>query len=220
MARPLIEDRWRRPVAMVMVAAAVVTAALAVVAFHATTNRFDTWVFTEVVTHLGSAGRYALLDLSTPALAFGLLAGVAVIAGVTRRWDVAVLAVIGPSLALGMTELVLKPLIGRILGPHVLAGSTVGAVTGSFPSGHETGVASAALVLLLGSSQTRLRAPARTSIGLVLALWVVLAAIGLVQNFYHYGTDTIGALGVSTVMVLASALAIDRWLPRRPPGDR
>ena len=154
----------------------------------------------------------ALLGVTDPWMSTGLLAGVAVIALLARRWDVAVLAVVAPLLALGVTEWLLKPLIGRGIGPDVhLAGAIV---RGSFPSGHETGVASTAAVLLVVAGQAALTRAARIAVAVVLAGWVVLAAVGLVINRWHYPTDTVGAVAVSTVVVFATALLID-LIPRR-----
>ena len=42
-------------------------------------------------------------------------------------------------------------------------------------------------------------------------MWTVLAAVGLVRNFWHYATDTIGAMLLATTVVLGMALAIDRY---------
>ena len=50
----------------------------------------------------------------------------------------------------------------------------------------------------------------RVVVAVLLGLWVGLAAIGLVRNHFHYATDTIGAVGVATAVVLASALLIER----------
>jgi hypothetical protein len=50
---------------------------------------------------------------------------------------------------------------------------------------------------------------ARAAVVAVLAVWVVLAAAGLVRNAFHYATDTVGALLLCTAVVPAVALAID-----------
>ena len=44
----------------------------------------------------------------------------------------------------------------------------------------------------------------------VLALAVVAGAVGLVGHFYHYATDTIGAVGVVLAVTLGAGLLIDR----------
>ena len=39
----------------------------------------------------------------------------------------------------------------------------------------------------------------------------IVAAIGLVRNFWHYATDTIGAMLLATVVVLGAAFIIDTY---------
>lgn len=220
----MIETRLRRPVLITLVASLLVILVLGALTFHATTNRFDTWAFTSLFDSVGPTGKSALLGVSEPTLSVSVLAVVALTAALLRRWDVAVLTVAGPATALVLTEFVLKPAVGRILGPRVLEGSTAGAVIGSYPSGHESGVASAAMVLLVIVGHTVRRPAVRAGLAALLGVWTVLAAAGLVRNFYHYATDTIGAIGVSAFAVLGSALVIDRFsspdvrcLPRTSP---
>jgi uncharacterized membrane protein len=44
----------------------------------------------------------------------------------------------------------------------------------------------------------------------LIGLWALVAAIGLVRNFWHYATDTIGAMFLAVVVVVGLALLIDR----------
>jgi undecaprenyl-diphosphatase len=207
MPTALITDAWRRRLLWASALAVVLVAALAVVV-HRSTTSFDTWMFRELYLHLGTGAAATLLEFSTPALSIGLLGMVVVFAALLRRWDVAALAVLGPALAVVVTKYVLKPSIGRPL--------TIGefSVRGVFPSGHETAVASTALVLLIVACRMPLRARARSAVIGVLAVWPLLAAIGLVRNFWHYATDTIGGIGVSVAVVSAVALVIDRYARR------
>ena len=212
MPAPLIAPRWRIGALIAIFAAVVVVGWLGVVGYHASSTEFDRWVLRTAYLHLGLGAADFLIALSAPALTTGLLAAVALIAALLRRWEIAVLAVAGPVLAELITELVLKPVVGRLIGPFVYrGGSLAGAVSGSFPSGHETGVAAAAIVLLIAAAQLPTNQAVRLAVFDVLAAWTLLAALGLVRNFYHYATDTIGAIAVSVAVVLGVALAVDRW---------
>jgi hypothetical protein len=212
----LITDTWRRPLAWASVVAGLLVVALAV-AVHGSTTSFDTWMFRELYTHIGTGAAIALLDFSAPGLSIGLLCIVVVFAALLRRWDVAALAAIGPAVAIVLTKLVLKPLIGR---PLVIGEFSV---RGVFPSGHETAVASTAFVLLIVACQLPMRPRARGVVAAVLAVWMLLAALGLVRNFWHYATDTIGAVCLSAAVVVGMALAIDRFravlIRRSQPAD-
>lgn len=199
MPPPLIAPRWRALAVAAAVAGAAVVVALGALTYHEPGTSFDNWVRRIAVQHIGDSLAPALLDLSNPTAIIAALAVVAAGAAIVRRWDVAVLAVVGPLLAVIVTEQVLKPLLDRPLWTF----------SGSYPSGHETGVASTAVVLLVVAGQVRLRAPVRAGIVVVLTAWIVAAAVGLVRNFYHYATDTIGAMGVAAALVLTVALLVD-----------
>lgn len=207
---PLITARWRVPALVAVGAAVAVVAALGTLTYRSANTPFDNWVVVRLIRHVGPTGARIMIDLSAPALSIGILAAVAVGAVIARRWDLLALTVIGPALAVLVSEEVLKPVVGRLAGPFVYVGSTVAAEPGAFPSGHETGVVAAALVLLLVAGQLRMRTAWRALLWVLLAAWTVVAALGLVRNFYHYATDTIGGLGVSVAVVLATALVIDR----------
>lgn len=200
----LIADTWRRPLAGVSVAAVALLVALGVLVHRASTS-FDTWTFRELYTHIGAGPASALLGLSAPGLSIGLLGIVVVFAALLRRWNVAALAVIAPAVAVILTKYVLKPLIGRRLTFGTFS------VRGVFPSGHETAVSATAMVLLVVACQVPMRRRTRGVIVGVLAVWTTLAAVGLVRNFWHYATDTLGALCVSAAVVPALALVIDRY---------
>jgi membrane-associated phospholipid phosphatase len=214
MPRTLIADAWRKPAASAAAVAVLLVAGLAV-AVHRSTTSFDSWTFRELYAHIGAGAAATLLGLSAPVLSLGLLALVVLFATLLRRWDVVALAVIAPVAAIVITKGVLKPLVGR---PIVVDGVTM---RGAFPSGHETAVSATALVLLIVACRLPLRARGRGIAVGVLAAWTVLAAVGLVRNFWHYATDTIGAFGVSLAVVPAVALLIDRFVPRvSGPGAR
>jgi membrane-associated phospholipid phosphatase len=203
----LIADAWRTPLAVVSAAAVALLAVLGVLV-HRSSTSFDTWMFRELYNHIGAGAASALLDLSTPALSIGLLGIVVVFAALFRHWNLAVLAALGPAVAVVITKYVLKPHIGRRLTFGTFS------VRGVFPSGHETAVSATAIVLLVVACQVPMRRRTRGVIVAVLAVWTTLAAVGLVRNFWHYATDTIGALCVSVAVVPALALLIDRYAAR------
>jgi undecaprenyl-diphosphatase len=222
---PLVPAGSRRYALAAIGASVVVAAGLGAAVYHRRSTSFDGWAFRGLIGHTGSAVASVLLAVSTPAAPIVLMAVVVMGALVAHRWDAAALAVGGPSLALLLTEVVLKPVIGRVLGPAIYEGYPVGPLTGSYPSGHETGVVSAAVVLFLVARQLPLRRRDRAVLVAVLVSWAVASAVGLVRNYWHYATDVIGGAAVSIAVVLASALLIDRFLPARPgrvssPGAR
>jgi membrane-associated phospholipid phosphatase len=118
-----------------------------------------------------------------------------------RRYREAALVVISVPMATMLTELVLKPLVGRLMW------STL-----SFPSGHTTGVFAVATlltVLLIGRSGAGLPRVARAVIALTAFVVAALAAFALVAEGVHYLTDTVAGAAVGIGTVLATALIID-----------
>lgn len=203
MVTPLIRPAWRTPLTVVAAAAAAGFVVLAVTVAGGASTSFDTWMFRELYAHLGNRAAATLLGLSSPGISIGLMAIVALFAALLRRWDVAVLAAVGPGLTVLLTKLVFKPLIDRelVIGDF--------RVSGVFPSGHESAVASCSFVLVIVAFQLPMRRRLRVGFLALLGVWTVVAALGLVRNFWHYATDTIGAICLSGAVVLAVALAID-----------
>lgn len=129
-----------------------------------------------------------------PLGAAGVLAALVVAAVVTgRRW-LAVFAVLGPAVAVGVT-VVLKPLVGRTIhGPENL----------SFPSGHTASATAFALVLAVLLA----RGPAGT---LVIAAVVGGAmAWSQVSLGAHYETDTLGGFCTTLAVMPAVVWALER----------
>jgi hypothetical protein len=208
---PLIVDSWRRPVYVVTGVAAAVVAALAVIVFHGTSTSFDGWVFDRLYRHVGAGTANAMLGFSIPAVSISLLVAVLALALLLRRWELAALAVLGPSVTLLVTEAMLKPLIGRTLGSGSVLNGRYVAVPDVYPSGHEATVAATACVLLIAVCQLPMRRRIRAAVVVVLATWTLVAALGLVRSFWHFATDTIGAICLSVAIVLCVALVIDRY---------
>lgn len=204
MPAPLISASWRGPMMWVCRVAAGGFAALAIAVAHTSRGtRFDNWSLQRLADQVGGNGANALLALSLPAIAIGLMGIVVVFGALRRRWDVVALAVLGPSVAVLLAEAVFKPLVGRVIASETNAKS--------FPSGHVAAVASAALVLLIVSYQLPMSRRLRIGVAVVLAAWVVLAAAGLVRKHHHFATDTLGAILLCAAVVTAAALAIDAF---------
>jgi membrane-associated phospholipid phosphatase len=135
---------------------------------------------------------YAVIAL---VLLFGLFA---------RAWTVAALAVIGPGLAIAITEVLLKPAFGRTFPRGGL----------SYPSGHTvSSVAALTVALMVGLTLLRTRR-ARLIAGAVYAVLVIMLTIGLVAMRYHYLTDIFGGYGMALGVVLPIAVLLSWWSER------
>ncbi|TCO52433.1 PAP2 superfamily protein [Actinocrispum wychmicini] len=122
-----------------------------------------------------------------------------------RRPRVAILAVVAPLLAVGVSG-VLKPMIDRTIN---------NANNLAFPSGHTTSMVAVLTVFVLTvvTSGTHKSLMALTIVG---AFGVaVVAATGLIGMKYHYVTDVIGGACLAVATVLATALAIDWGATKR-----
>ncbi|WP_331530230.1 phosphatase PAP2 family protein [Pseudonocardia sp.] len=145
---------------------------------------------------------WPLADLgSPPALVLGMV--ILVVAAVrTHRRPAIVLAALGPPLASLVTELALKPLVGR---------THFGGL--SLPSGHATSITAQVTVYLLAFAAVGLprRALLRRAL-IVAAPLVVLGVSGaMVSLERHYATDTVAGAMVGASVVCALALALDAW---------
>ena len=150
-----------------------------------------------------------LIRLGNPAPAAILVAAVAGAAAAARRWSGALLAIIGTLTAVTVTELILKPLIGRLRFGEL-----------SFPSGHTTAVAAVAIAaaVLIGSAQW----PRSIALRVLAALAAVAVAVGVAMSLVqhvHYLTDTVGGYCVAVATVLGVALGLDYWCAARRGGD-
>jgi membrane-associated phospholipid phosphatase len=147
----------------------------------------------------------ALAGLGNPAPAAVLVLTVAAAAAAAQRWSGALLAIIGTSAAVALTELFLKPLIGRLRFGHL-----------TFPSGHTTAVGAVAVaaVILIGGA----RWPRSRTLRVVGCLGAITLAAGvalsLVALRIHYATDTLAGSCVAVVTVLAVAFILDLLHPR------
>jgi undecaprenyl-diphosphatase len=209
--RPLL------PAAIRPLAAALLAACVAVTVFlgarfsqYTRAGRLDTAVDARVQAVLG--GHLVLLNrlaaAGDPIPVTAMTAALLLACLATRRRRGAVLVAVAVPVAAVLTELVLKPVIGRTLAGEL-----------SFPSGHATGVfavAAAFAVLLVDPLQPRMPAPLRLLLVLAVLLAACAVAAALVGMRAHYFTDTVGGAGVGTAVVLATALILDWLAPSRP----
>lgn len=199
---------WPR-IALTVIATSVAVVAIlgALVHDKTHTNRLDNFVLRAVTTLVPDDVQRLFLHLTDPPLVAGLLASVVVVGLIMRRWDIAILAVVAPTVEVLLTEQVLKPLVHR---SNVLVSAGLGQTESlAYPSGHETGVASLATVLGLVALGSAMRTSRKIAATIGLTFVVVAAAVALVGQFYHFATDTVGSVGVATSVTLAVALAID-----------
>ena len=212
---PLVAPSRRRLAVLVIAFAAAGVATLGVWLHDRRSTGVDHSITHFLAVHLSSSQTAVfLLGFSEPALALGVCAVVAGAAALARRWNVVLLAVAGPLIAVGLTELALKPLVHRTLGGSTYEGVHY-PIADAYPSGHETGLCALTAVLALLVLRTRWSKAGKVVLTTLLAVWTLVGAVGLIRNYYHYPTDTLGALGVSIASVVATALVIDRGIERR-----
>jgi len=158
------------------------------------------WVYRLAGQHVGLMEQ--VIRIGDPLPVAAVVVGLALGSAALGRWRRVLFAVVGPTAAVFVTELLLKPLVGRTHGGHL-----------AFPSGHTTGpaaVATVVLVLFLGSGW--LASPMAKAILTLLGLGVSVAvSVALVDRNWHYATDTLGGICVAVASVLVVALVIDKF---------
>jgi membrane-associated phospholipid phosphatase len=118
---------------------------------------------------------------------------------VTRRWSGAVLAQVAVPVASGLTEYVLKPYVGRMLGQ-------------GFPSGHATAMFALTAIwaiFLVDPTRYRLPGPLRLLLFFVALLFALAVPAAMIAIGAHTLTDVIAGVAVGTGVVLACALSLD-----------
>jgi len=156
---------------------------------HASLSRFPA-----LLQWLPGLGTLTPVTLMTLALVLACAA--------TRRWSGAVLAAVAVPAAVGLTEYVLKPAIGRY----------------SFPSGHAASMfALAAVCAVLLAGPPRRQVPGAVRLLLVFMTLMLAAAVAaaMVAIGAHVFTDAVGGAAFGTGVVLACALALDLVAGRR-----
>jgi membrane-associated phospholipid phosphatase len=175
-------------------------------AHQATADKFDHAVDSPVITWFGSHQHLALWLAFPGTLIPAVVLSAAMVIGclLTGRLAGAVLAAVAVPVAIGLNEVLLKPLVHR---------TYLGQIT--YPSGHTAttfALAATVTLLLLGTRRPlRILIPA---VAFVLGCVVAIAVIGL---RWHYFTETVAgaAVGIGTVCGLALVLdlpAVRRWL--------
>jgi membrane-associated phospholipid phosphatase len=199
--------RWR--LAAVTVGCAILVAALgALFAGQSTADAFDRAVDTPVISLFAGHGGLALWLASpgTTIPAVVLSAVIAVACLLTGRIRGALLAVAAVPAAVGLCEVLIKPLVHR---------TYIGQVV--YPSGHTATVfALAATITVLipaapRSAMTR-SAMARPLRVLILAVAYLAAAavvVGMIAVRFHYFSDTVAGAAVGTGTVCGLALILD-----------
>jgi len=201
--RPLIAPPARRPViAVILLCVADVTALGIRYAGHRQAGPFDRAVDQWFIGHFGltSPALTALTWLGDPGPAALITVLIAAACLWFRWWRGAVLALLTVPAANGLTEGVLKPLIGRTIEGLL-----------SLPSGHTTAAFSTATVAAVLLCRLRVgprRYVARLLAALVYAL-AVAVAVAMVAQHFHYFTDTVAGVAAGVAPVLIGALVID-----------
>ena len=211
-ARPLLSAAARPLAVAVVVVCVLVMVAQGVWIRHGMeTGWVDTAVDAKVRAGLG--GHHLLLAVlvwpgeSVPVIA--MAAALALACLFWRRYGEAALIAISVPLAAAITELVLKPLIGRTSWGD------------PFPSGHITNVVAltTALAVLLATTPAGMPRLLRRVLALMGFLAVVAVAFGVIGANMHHFSDTIGGAAVGAGTVLLTALLLD-LLGRRPSPYR
>jgi membrane-associated phospholipid phosphatase len=207
-----------RPRAGVLLAGcAILVAVLGVLFAHGSTaDAFDHAVDSPVITvfagHPVLALRLASPGTTAPAVVVSVVIAVACL--ITRRLRGGVLAIAAVPVAVGLCEVLIKPLVHR---------TYIGQVV--YPSGHTAAIvalAATVTVLLLAPPRPAMPSWLRTLILAVAYLAALAVVVGVIAMRFHYFTDTVAgaAVGVGTVCGLALILDLipavrPSWIPRR-----
>jgi membrane-associated phospholipid phosphatase len=213
--RPLLAPRLRCPAVVLIVLAITVVVVLGLrYADQDVPGHLDRSLDALIRSHLrpDQPMTRALVSLGSPPQAAFLVAAVAGAAAAARRWPGVLLTLAGTVTAVTVTELILKPLIGRLRFGHL-----------SFPSGHTTAVAALAVAsaILIGGARWPRSVALRILAGLSVVTLAAGVAISLVAQRIHYTTDTLAGYCVALATVLAVALLLDvLGSSRSPPAPR
>jgi membrane-associated phospholipid phosphatase len=219
--RPLLAPGARPWAGALIVCCAILVAVLGVLFAHqASADGFDHAVDSRVIAWLGGH-RGLLLWLAAPGslIPAGVLCAVIVAACLLAgRLNGAVLAAAALPVAVGLDEVLLKPLVHRTYWGNLV-----------YPSGHTTAafaLAATVTVLFLVPSQPAKAAAARVLIPLAACVLGVVVAVAVIGLQWHYFTDTVAGAAVAIGTVCALALLLDlptvrrwlAWVSRQPPA--
>jgi len=200
--KPLLPGHRRAVVGALLAACVAVVAVLGVLfAGHTQPGRLDAPVDAAfrsalaahrgVLEFLARFGDLPLVTVMTAALVLAC--------AVARRWRGALLAAIAVPVASGLTEGVLKHLVGRTLHGWL-----------SYPSGHATSsFALATISIILLAAPSRLPARVRRLLMAAALLFVLAVPFAMVALGLHYFTDIVGGAAVGAGTALLTALLLD-----------
>jgi membrane-associated phospholipid phosphatase len=207
-------DGTRRRLAAVTVGCAIMVAALgALFAGQSTADAFDRAADAPVISlfagHGGLALWLAFPGTTIPAVVLSAVIAVACL--LTGRIRGALLAIAAVPVAVGLCEVLIKPLVHR---------TYIGQVV--YPSGHTATVfalAATMTVLLLASPRSAMARPAmarplRVLILAVAYLAAVAVVVGVIAVRFHYFSDTVAGAAVGTGTACGLALVLDVVQPR------
>jgi membrane-associated phospholipid phosphatase len=207
-------DGTRRRLAAVTVGCAILVAALgALFAGQSTADAFDRAADAPVISlfagHGGLALWLAFPGTTIPAVVLSAVISVACL--LTGRIRGALLAIAAVPVAVGLCEVLIKPLVHR---------TYIGQVV--YPSGHTATVfalAATMTVLLLASPRSAMARPAmarplRVLILAVAYLAAVAVVVGVIAVRFHYFSDTVAGAAVGTGTACGLALVLDVVQPR------
>ena len=201
----------RRRLAAVTAGCAIGVAALgAVFAGQSTADAFDRAVDAPVISlfagHGGLALWLAFPGTTIPAVVLSVVIAVACL--LTSRIRGTLLAITAVPVAVGLCEVLIKPLVHR---------TYIGQVV--YPSGHTAtvfAVAATIAVLLLASPRPVMARALRVLIVAVAYLAAVAVVVGVIAVRFHYFTDTVAGAAVGTGAVCGLALVLDLIPALRP----
>ena len=201
--RRLLAASARRRTGVLLAGCAVLVAVLGVLFVRqSTADGFDHAVDAPVITgfasHHALALRLAYPGTTIPAIVLSVVIAVACL--ITGRLRGAVLAILAVPAAVGLCEVMIKPLVHR---------TYIGQVV--YPSGHTTTIfalAATITVLLLAPPRPAMPTWLRLLILAVAYVTCVAVVAGVIALRFHYFTDTVAgaAVGIGTVCSLALVL--------------
>ena len=208
--RPLLPAGARPWAGALLACCAALVAVLGVLFAHQSrAGRLDHAIDPRVIAWLGGH-RGLLLWLAAPgslvpaAVLCAVIVAACLLAG---RLNGAVLAAASVPVAVGLDDVLLKPLVHRTYG-----GSLV------YPSGHTTAafaLAATVTVLLLLAPRPARAAVLRMLIPVAACALAAVVAIAVIGLRWHYFTDTLAGAAVAAGTVCGLALLLDRPAPRR-----
>lgn len=203
----LLPARFRLPALLIALAG---WAEMLVLGFHfagqGRPDSFDASVASTAYRYIGqrSVLAHILVSPSDTATVYAAIAIVFCFGLFARSWAIAALSLLGPGIAIAITEILLKPGFDRTFPRGGL----------SYPSGHtvsSVGVFTVALLVALTLLHSRRGRIIAWAVYLVL---IAALTVGLVAMRYHYLTDIIGGYGMALGVVLPVAAGISAWSER------